>query len=103
MTIQGLHCPNCQGTNIVRHGKTRQGKQRYRCRECLCAGRTFLVDYTYMGQSPDVKQQIVDMAMNASGIRYTARVLHVSTNTVMRELKKRNLSSDRVASPTEGT
>ena len=40
---------------------------------------------------PEVKQQIVDMAMNASGIRDTARVLHVSPNTVLAELKKRHL------------
>jgi transposase-like protein len=33
-----------------------------------------------------VKRQIVDMAMNASGIRDTARVLHVSPNTVIKEL-----------------
>ena len=92
MIIQVLHCPNCQGTDIVRHGTTRQGKQRYRCREERCAGRTFLRDYTYPGQSPEVKQQIVDMAMNASGIRDTARVLHVSTNTVTKELKKKSLS-----------
>ena len=56
-------------------------------------GRTFLLKYTYVGQSPDVKQQIVDMAMNASGIRDTARVLHVSPTTVLKELKKRNLTS----------
>jgi len=88
MIIQVLHCPNCQGTDIVRHGKTRQGKQRYCCREKRCAGRTFLLEYAYAGQSPEVKQQIVDMAMNASGIRDTARVLHISPNTVMAELKK---------------
>ena len=41
----------------------------------------------------EVKQQIIDMAMNASGIRDTARVLHVSPTTVIKELKKRNLSS----------
>jgi len=40
-----------------------------------------------------VKEQIVDMAMNASGIRDTARVLHISTNTVMTELKKRKRTS----------
>jgi len=45
MIIQVLHGPNCQGTDIVRHGKTRQGKQRYRCREKGCAGRTFLLKY----------------------------------------------------------
>ena len=71
---QVLHCPYCQGTDIVRHGTTPEGKQRYRCRECLLGrGRTFLLEYTYAGQLPGVKQQIVDMAMNASGIRDTAR------------------------------
>jgi transposase-like protein len=35
--------------------------------------------------TPAVKEQIVKMALNASGIRDTARVLHVSTNTVMTE------------------
>ena len=93
MILQVLHCPHCQGTDIVRHGQTRQGKQRYRCREQRWAGRTFLLDYSYPGQSPAVKHQIVEMAMNASGIRDTARVLHVSTNTVMAELKKRHLIS----------
>jgi transposase-like protein len=77
MILQVLHCPHCQGTDVVRHGQTRQGKQRYRCREHPCASRTFLLDYSYPGQSPEVKQQIIDMAMNASGIRDTARVLHV--------------------------
>ena len=95
MIIEVLHCPNCQGTDIVRHGQTRQDKQRYRCREKRCAGRTFLLDYTYQGQSAEVKRQIVDMAMNASGIRDTARVLHVSPNTVIKELKKKNLTSNR--------
>jgi len=95
MLLQLLHCPYGPGTAIVRHGTPRQGKQRYRCREQRCAGRTFLLDYSYPGQSPAVKQQIVEMAMNASGIRDTARVLHVSTNTVMKELKKRNLTSTR--------
>jgi transposase-like protein len=75
MIIQVLHCPYCQGTDIVRHGATSEGKQRYRCRECRFGrGRTFLLEYTDPGQSPEVKQRIVDMAMNASGVRDTARV-----------------------------
>src|SRR5262249_29770419 len=88
MIIQVLHCPSCQGTDIVCHGKTRQGKQRYCCREQPCAGRTFLLQYAYASQSSAVKQQIIDMAMNASGIRDTARVLPMSPNTIMAELKK---------------
>ena len=42
-----------------------------------------------------IKQQIVDMAMNASGIRDTARVLHVSPTTVIKELKKKSQSCSR--------
>ncbi len=95
MITQVLHCPYCQGTDIVRHGTSPEGQQRYRCRACPERGRTFLLEYAYAGQSPAVKQQMVDMAMNASGIRETARVLHVSPTTVMKELKKRNLSFNR--------
>src|SRR4030095_15274092 len=96
MITQVLHCPYCHGTDIVRHGLSPEGKQRYRCRACLEGrGRTFLLEYTYAGQSPEVKQQIVDMALNASGIRDTARVLHVSPTTVIKELKKRNLTCKR--------
>ena len=88
MITHVLHCPYCQGTDIVRHGTTPEGKQRYRCRACPERERTFLLEYSYTGQSPDVKQQIVDRAMNASGICDTARVLHVSPTIVMKELKK---------------
>jgi transposase-like protein len=71
---------------MVKHGLSPEGKQRYRCRACLEGrGRTFLLAYSYAGQSPDVKQQSVDMARNASGIRDTARVLHVSPATVLNE------------------
>ena len=89
MMTQVLYCPYCQGTDIVKHGTTPEGKQRYRCGECPDHGRTFLLEYTYAGQSPDVKRQIVDMALHASGVRDTARVLHVSPTTVLKELKKK--------------
>lgn len=45
MITQVLHCPNCQGTDIAKHGKSPEGKQRYKCRETACYGRTFILDY----------------------------------------------------------
>ena len=36
----------------------------------------------------DIRKQIVDMAMNGSGIRDTARVLKISPITVIEDLKK---------------
>ena len=95
MMSQVLHCPYCQGIDMARHRKTTQGKQRYRCRQCPDRGRTFLLDYSYPGQSQHIKEQMVDMAMNASGIRDTARVLHVSPTTVIKELKKRSLTCSK--------
>jgi len=57
MITQVLHCAYCNETDIVRHGKSPEGKQRYRCRQCLeGCGRTFLLKYAYTGQSPAVKQ-----------------------------------------------
>jgi transposase-like protein len=96
MIPQVLPCPHCHGTDIVRHGNTRQGTQRYRCRECREGrGRTLLLDDAYSGQSPAVKERIVEMAMHAGGIRDTARVLHISSTTGINERNKRPLRSTR--------
>jgi transposase-like protein len=93
MITQVLHCPYGQGIAMVKHGMSPEGKQRYRCRACLEGhGRTVLLESTDAGQSPEVKPQIVDRAMNASGIRDTARVLHISPTTVINELKNRRLT-----------
>ena len=96
MILQPIFCPHCHGTNLVKNGKTPEGKQRFICRELPCDGRTFILDYSYPGYSRQVKQQIVDMALNGSGIRDTARVLHVSPSTVIRELKKKNTTLQQV-------
>ncbi len=96
MITQVLHCPYGPDTDIVRHGTTSEGQQRSRCRACRRGrGRTFLLAYTYAGLSSEVTQQIVDMAMKASGIRDTARVLHGSPTTVSKERKKRPLISSK--------
>ena len=82
-------CPDCNSTDIVKNGKTPQGKQRYLCRNCQCLRRTFIRDYTHDGYKLKDKKKITEMAVNGSGIRDTARVLSISTHTVMKELKKR--------------
>jgi transposase-like protein len=46
------------------------------------------LNYSYNGHLPEVKQQVVEMALNGSGIRDTARVLKISPYTVIETLKK---------------
>jgi hypothetical protein len=43
-----------------------------------------------------VKEQIIDMSLNASGVRDTARVLRISTDTVLRELRKKEAALESV-------
>ena len=38
---------------------------------------------------PETKQKIIEMTLNGSGIRDTARVLGISTDTVISEIKKK--------------
>ena len=88
MTFIAVRCPHCQSEQIVKRGKTRRGTQRYLCQNSACTTGSFLLDDRNRGGLPEVKQTIVDMSLNARGIRDTARVLRISTDTVLSELKK---------------
>jgi insertion element IS1 protein InsB len=89
MTFVTVHCPHCDSAQIVKRGKTRRGTQRYLCQNTACITGSFLLDYRNRGCLPEVKQQIIDMSLNASGVRDTARSLHISPTTVLSELKKK--------------
>ena len=83
-----VRCPHCQSEAVVKYGKTRNGKERFRCQQSDRCGRTFLRTYAYPGCLPTVKRQMVELTLNGSGIRDIARVLRVGPNTVIKELKK---------------
>jgi len=48
-----------------------------------------MLAYRYKAYNPGIKEQIVEMAINGSGIRDTARVLKINKNTVISTLKKK--------------
>jgi transposase-like protein len=96
MTFIAVRCPHCQSDQIVKRGKTGCGTQRYLCQNTTCATGSFLLDYRYLGRLPEVKHQIIDMSLNASGVRDTARVLRISTDTVLRELRKKEAALESV-------
>jgi transposase-like protein len=89
MVLIAVTCPYCQSDHITKRGKTETDKQRYRCHNPHCPHQSFLLHPAYKGRVPVIKAQIIDMALNGSGIRDTARVLGISTDTVLNELKKR--------------
>ena len=89
MVLEPIKCPSCGGIDVGKHGKTTNGKQRFLCKESDCEEKTFIRDYSEKGRLPEVKRKIIEMAVNGSGIRETARVLDISTATVINELKKK--------------
>ena len=88
-------CPYCHRTEVIKAGKQANGTQRYRCHNGQCARRIFLLQYHDRSRIPEIRRQVVDMALTGSGIRDTARVLRISPTTVIAVLKKSRRASPR--------
>jgi predicted RNA-binding Zn-ribbon protein involved in translation (DUF1610 family) len=96
LTCSSGRCPPCHSEQIVKRGKTRRGTQRYLCQHTAWAAGSFLLDYCNRGCLPEVKQTIIDMSLNASGIRDTARVLHISPDPGLNELRRKEVALESV-------
>ena len=93
-----VHCPCCGGGDVIKAGKQPNSAQRYRCQNAECTPTIFQLTYSDKGRLPETKRQIIDMALNGSGVRDTARVLGIGTGTVERTFgwltRFRRLSKD---------
>jgi insertion element IS1 protein InsB len=95
MVYVPVQCPHCHSTEVIKAGKQANRAQRYRCQNEQCARRIFLLHYQDRGRVPEIRRQVVDMALNGSGIRDTARVLRISPTTVIAVLKKSRRAATR--------
>ena len=95
-TCIAVRCPHCHSNQVVKRGKTARGTQRYLCQNQEGTTDSFLRDSRNRGGLPEVKQLIIDMRLNASGVRDTARSLHISTDTVLSALKKKEPALESV-------
>ena len=95
MVSVSVQCPSCQSPAVLKAGKQVYGTQRYQCHNEQCARRIFLLQYQDRGRVPEVRRQVVDMALNGSGVRDTARVLRISPTTVIAVLKKNRHAATR--------
>ena len=94
MTMMPVKCPHCGSINVSKAGKP-NGIQRYHCNNKDCHCKIFQTEYKYNACKPDVKFKILEMAMNGSGIRDTARVLDINKDTVMDVLKKKKFGMNK--------
>ena len=90
-----VQCPHCHSTEVIKAGKQATGAQRYQCQNRQCARRIFLLQYQDRGRVPEIRREVVDLALNGSGVREAARVLRLSPTTVIAVVKKSRYSPTR--------
>lgn len=79
-------CYHCQGTHLVKHGRTRNDKQRYKCKDC---GRSSREGPQAQGYPADQREQILRAYQERSSLRGLTRTFGVARNTVSGWLKKK--------------
>ena len=76
-------CPVCKSENLIKSGRTTNGKQRYSCKKC---SKRFITNYSYNAYQPNTNQQIILFTKEGLGIRSTARVLCISVTTLLKRI-----------------
>ena len=91
-----VKCPYCGQEKVVKYGKSRSGKQKFKCCNDECSRKIFQLEYEKNAYYPGVKEQVVEMAMNGAGVRDTGRVLKIAKDTVSGVLKKQKISRNKL-------
>lgn len=69
---QKIVCPECGGKHIRKAGYSASGEQRYHSDNPDCSIKSFMLTDRYQAYQSGMKERLVDMAINSSGIRDTA-------------------------------
>jgi transposase-like protein len=84
---QTIICPHCKDVDsLVRHGHTKGGNQRYRCRAC---SRTFCLNPGTSAHPDAFKQQVLAACHERASLRGVCRVFGISRNTLADWLEKK--------------
>lgn len=83
-------CCHCGSANLIRCGKTDNGKQRYECRDC---GRRSRENPSTNAYAPERKAEILRAYQERSSLRGLQRTFGVSRQTVTGWLKKGAMNS----------
>ncbi len=86
MATVNVKCKYCKSTDIEKNGKSKDGRQYYRCKECR---KKFMLDYKYNGCNPGIDEDVVKLSINGCGISDITRILGIGKNRVKKALKKK--------------
>jgi insertion element IS1 protein InsB len=92
MALKLTSCIRCVGSNFlclkcnfatIKYGKTKSGKQRHICKSC---NKTQVDTYSYNAYNAELNKNIIILTKEGLGIRSTARVLQISTTTLLKRI-----------------
>ncbi len=83
-----VKCPVCGSEKVSKNGHNKTGNQVYRCDNPECSRYSFVEEYKYKGYNPEIRKQILNLAVDGVGTRATGRLLGISKDTVTAVLKK---------------
>ena len=76
-------CPSCSSNYVIKNGFTANKNQQYICKSCK---NSFIDFYTYKAYNHWVDKRIVQFTKEGLGIRSTARILKISTTTLLKRI-----------------
>lgn len=79
-----MKCNKCSSENCIKKGR-RNKKQRYYCKDCQSY---FQSGYRYKAYYSTTDQQIITLLKEGCGIRSIARILDISTKTILSRMLK---------------
>ena len=97
MLTKVVVCVHCGGGDVVRNGKTRNGKQKLKCKDCGRASREERQGPRY---SEEQKETILRAYLERPSMRGIQRIFGVSRQTLGDWLKKRQTTEQQSASST---
>ncbi len=85
MALNRTWCCRCVGEIkcMIKYGKTKSGNQRYICKLCK---KTRVENYIYHAYKSDINKNIILFTKEGLGIRSTARILKISTTTLLKRI-----------------
>lgn len=76
-------CPSCNSKHVIKNGFTANKKQQFICKSCK---KRFIDFYTYKAYNHWVNKSIIQFTKEGLGIRSTARILKISTTTLLKRI-----------------
>jgi len=80
-----MQCYHCGSEKVRKHGRTKNGKQRFKCTAC---GRSLRENPQTHSYTPERKEEILRAYSERTSLRGLTRIFGVSRQTVSAWLKK---------------